>query len=195
MPKESAKTAAVVEGKALVGGGDPRDQQILELADEVSRLKRELATARKAFELQALHFALPKDDHRRKSIISLDKPKEDKEDLIPKVAALEEENGKLKRQLENARKGFELQAMHYALPADDHRRKSIVTLDKDKLKVLRATEGGARASDDAIFTSCLAPDPGAAADLDEPYEEYDDMAVAVDDSNADNNSYFCGTLG
>ena len=59
------------------------------LQDEVQRLNRELTNARKAFELQAMHFALPKEDHRRKSIITLDKP-DHEADLIPKVAALED---------------------------------------------------------------------------------------------------------
>ncbi|KAH8092145.1 hypothetical protein JL720_5733 [Aureococcus anophagefferens] len=149
MPKESRPIVP-----EIVYAAEPvvdKDDQIRSLQDEVQRLNRELTNARKAFELQAMHFALPKDDHRRKSIITLDKP-DHEADLIPKVAALEEENAKLKRQLENAQ-GFELQALHYALPAEDKRRASIVKLDKDQLKAAYDTMC-APVVEDSSYTMC-----------------------------------------
>ncbi|KAH8070403.1 hypothetical protein JL721_5173 [Aureococcus anophagefferens] len=125
MPKESRPIVP-----EIVYAAEPvvdKDDQIRSLQDEVQRLNRELTNARKAFELQAMHFALPKDDHRRKSIITLDKP-DHEADLIPK-------------------------ALHYALPAEDKRRASIVKLDKDQLKVLRVEEDVD--GTDALF-NCLA---------------------------------------
>ena len=186
MPKESRPIVP-----EIVYAAEPvvdKDDQIRSLQDEVQRLNRELTNARKAFELQAMHFALPKDDHRRKSIITLDKP-DHEADLIPKVAALEEENAKLKRQLENARKGFELQALHYALPAEDKRRASIVKLDKDQLKVLRVDDGAVDGTD-ALF-NCLAAS-AASRDIDTPDAGYDTMCAPV----VEDSSYtMCGTIG
>ncbi|KAH8084410.1 hypothetical protein JL720_7902 [Aureococcus anophagefferens] len=159
MPKESRPIVP-----EIVYAAEPvvdKDDQIRSLQDEVQRLNRELTNARKAFELQAMHFALPKDDHRRKSIITLDKP-DHEADLIPK-------------------------ALHYALPAEDKRRASIVKLDKDQLKVLRVEEDVD--GTDALFT-CLAAS-AASRDIDTPEAAYDTMCAPV----VEDSSYtMCGTI-
>ncbi|KAH8054350.1 hypothetical protein JL722_9087 [Aureococcus anophagefferens] len=185
MPKESRPIVP-----EIVYAAEPvvdKDDQIRSLQDEVQRLNRELTNARKAFELQAMHFALPKDDHRRKSIITLDKP-DHEADLIPKVAALEEENAKLKRQLENARaRASSSRRSTTRSPAEDKRRASIVKLDKDQLKVLRVEEDVD--GTDALF-NCLAAS-AASRDIDTPEAAYDTMCAPV----VEDSSYtMCGTI-